>query len=71
MAMIGTIRIVVSAVAIQHVSWHPPRAVDLQVVQGAMNENGLAGRLFGFAGTVQNTALAVGVLVTKLTERSL
>ena len=66
-AMIATIRTVTSAVAVQRVSWRRPRAVDFRAVQGAMNVNALVNLLSGLAGTVPNSALTIGVSVTRLT----
>ncbi len=66
-AIIGSIRTISSAVAIQRVSWHRPRAVDFRAVQGAVAADGLGNLLCGLAGTVPNTAYSTGASLAQLT----
>ena len=66
-AMIGAIRTISSAVAIQRVSWRGSRAVDFRAVQGAVAADGLSNLLSGLAGTVPNTSYTTGVSLAQLT----
>lgn len=66
-AMIGSIRTISSAVAIQRVSWRQPRAVDYRAVQGAVATDSLSNLLAGLAGTVPNTAYSTGASLAQLT----
>ena len=65
--LIGAIETIGDAVAIQHVSWRRPRAVDFRAVQGAVAADGLGNLLSGLAGTVPNTTYSTSVSVTGLT----
>lgn len=49
--VVVTIQGVSNAVAVQHVSWRKPRAVDYRVVQGAIVTNGVGNTLAAVAGT--------------------
>ena len=66
-AMIGSIRTISSAVAVQSVSWRERRAVDFRAVQGAVATDGLSNLLSGLMGTLPNTAYSVGASLSKLT----
>ena len=66
-AMIGAIRTISSAVAIQRVSWRRPRAVDFKAVQGAVAADGLSNLLSGLAGTAPNTSYTTGASLAQLT----
>ena len=59
-AMVGTVRTVSSAVAIQRVSWRERRALDFRAVQGALNVDGIGNLMCGVAGTVPNTTYSAG-----------
>ena len=67
MTLVGAIETVGDAIAIQHVSWRRPRAVDFRAVQGAVAADGLGNLLSGLAGTVPNTTYSTSVSVTELT----
>lgn len=66
-ALIGTIRTISSAIAIQRISWRRPRAVDFRAVQGAVTVDGIGNLLSGLAGTVPNTAYSMGASVIEIT----
>ena len=66
-AVIGAIRTISSAVAIQRVSWRGARAVDFRAVQGAVAADGLSNLLSGVAGTVPNTSYSTGASLAQLT----
>ena len=66
-AVIGAIRTISSAVAIQRVSWRRPRAVDFRALQGAVATDGLGNMLCGLAGTVPNTAYSNGSSMAQIT----
>ena len=66
-AMIGSVRTISSAVAIQGVSWRPARAVDFRAVQGAVATDGLSNLLSGLAGTMPNTSYSTGASLAQLT----
>ena len=66
-ALIGTIRTIGSAVAVQRISWRRTRAVDFRAVQGAATVDGIANLLSGLAGTVPNTAYSTGASVIEIT----
>ena len=65
--LVGAIETVGDAIAIQHVSWRRPRAVDYRAVQGAVAADGVGNLLSGLAGTVPNTTYSTSVSVTELT----
>ena len=65
--LVGAIETIGDAVAIQHVSWRRPRAVDFRAVQGAVAADGMGNLLSGLAGTVPNTTYSTSVSVTELT----
>ena len=66
-AMIGSIRTISSAIAIQRVSWRQSKAIDFRLVQGAAATDGLSNLLAGLAGTVPNTAYSTGVSLAQIT----
>ena len=66
-AMIGVIRTMSGAVAIQSVSWRQPRAVDFRAVQGAVATDGLSNLLSGLAGTMPNTSYTTGASLAQIT----
>ena len=65
--LVGAIETVGDAIAIQHVSWRRPRAVDFRAVQGAVAADGVGNLLSGLSGTVPNTTYSTSVAVTELT----
>ena len=65
--MIGAVRTVSSAAAIQRVSWRGPRTVDFRDVQGAVNADALSNLLSGLAGTAPNTSYTSGASLAQLT----
>ena len=66
-ALIGTIRTIGSAIAVQRISWRRHRAVDFRAVQGAVTVDGIGNLLSGLAGTVPNTAYSTGASVIEIT----
>ena len=66
-AMIGSLRTISSALAVQRVSWRTSRAVDYRAVQGAVTTDGLSNVFSGIIGTVPNTAYSLGASVAQLT----
>ncbi len=66
-ALIDTMQTISASIAIQHVSWRQPRAVDFRAVQGAVAAAGIAKLLAGLSGTVPNTTYSTTVSVTELT----
>jgi len=66
-ALIDTMQTISASIAIQHVSWRQPRAVDFRAVQGAVGTAGIAKLLAGLSGTVPNTTYSTTVSVTELT----
>ena len=66
-ALVDTMQTISASVAIQHVSWRRPRAVDFRAVQGAVAAAGVAKLLAGLSGTVPNTTYSTTVSVTELT----
>ena len=65
--LIGAIETVGDSIAIQHVSWRKPRAVDFRAVQGAVGADGVGNLLSGLAGTVPNTTYSTSIAVVELT----
>ena len=65
--LVGAIETLGDSVAIQHVSWRRPRAVDFRAVQGAVAADGVGNLLSGLAGTVPNTTYSTSISVTELT----
>ena len=65
--LIDTVQTVSASVAIQHVSWRRPRAVDFRAVQGAVAASGIGRLLSGLAGTVPNATYSATVPVTEIT----
>ena len=65
--LVGAIETIGDAIAIQHVSWRRPRAVDFRAVQGAVAADGTGNLLSGLAGTVPNTTYSTSIAVTELT----
>lgn len=65
--LVGAIETVGDSIAIQHVSWRKPRAVDFRAVQGAVGADGVGNLLSGLAGTVPNTTYSTSVAVVELT----
>ena len=66
-AMIGSIRAISNAIAIQRVSWRQSRAIEFQEVQGAIAADGLGNVLSGLAGTVPNSSISTGASMAQLT----
>ena len=67
MTLVGAIETVGDAVAIQHISWRQPRAVDFRAVQGAVAADGVGNLLSGLAGTVPNTTYSSSISIAELT----
>lgn len=65
--LIGAIETIGDSVAIQHISWRRPRAVDFRSVQGAVAADGVGNLLSGCAGTIPNTTYSTSVSITELT----
>ena len=65
--LVGAIETLGDSVAIQHVSWRRPRAVDFRAVQGAVAADGVGNLFSGLAGTVPNTTYSTSISVTELT----
>lgn len=66
-ALIDTMQTISASIAIQHVSWRQPRAVDFRAVQGAVAAAGVAKLFSGLSGTVPNTTYSTTVSMTELT----
>ena len=66
-ALIGAIRTITSAVAIQRVSWRRPRAVDYRAVEGAVAADGIGKLLSGLAGIMPTQTIGVSVPTVELT----
>ena len=66
-AMIGSIRAISNAIAIQRVSWRQSRAIEFREVQGAIAADGLGNVLSGLAGTVPNSSISTGASMAQLT----
>ena len=65
--LVGAIETIGDSIAIQHVSWRRPRAVDYRAVQGAVAADGMGNLLSGLAGTVPNTTYSTSISITELT----
>ena len=65
--LVGAIKTVGDSIAIQHVSWRKPQAVDYRAVQGAVAANGVGNLLSGLTGTVPNTTYSTSIAVVELT----
>ena len=65
--MVGSIKTLGDALAIQKVSWRRPRALDYRSIQGAVGANGLGNLFTGLTGTMPNTACSSSVSVIELT----
>ena len=67
-ALIGSIQTIVSAVAIQRVSWRRPRAVDYRAVEGGVAADGVCKLFSGLAGIMPTqTIAAISVPAVELT----
>ncbi len=67
-ALVGATQTIVSAVAIQRVSWRRPRAVDYRAVEGCMAADGFCKLLSGLAGIMPTqTIAAISVPAVQLT----
>ena len=67
-ALMGAIQTIVSAVAIQRVSWRRPRAVDYRAVEGGVAADGVCKLLSGLAGIMPTQTIAgVSVPAVELT----
>ena len=65
--LIGAVDTIADATAIQRISWRDRRAVDLRVVQGAVNADGLGNLLSGLAGTIPNATYSTSLSLAELT----
>ncbi len=65
--LIGAVDTIADTTAIQHISWRDRRAVDLRLVQGAVNADGLGNLLSGLAGTIPNATYSASVSLAELT----
>ncbi len=65
--LVGAVETIGDSIAIQHVSWRKPRAVDFRAVQGAVGADGVGNLLSGLAGTVPNTTYSTSIAVVELT----
>ena len=66
-AVIGSIRAISSATALQRVSWRRQRPVDFRAVQGAVAVDGMSNLLCGAAGTVPNTTYSLAAPLIEIT----
>ena len=70
-ALIHATQTIISAVAIQRVSWRRPRAVDYRAVEGCMAADGVCKLLSGVAGIMPTqTIAAVSAPAVQLTGES-
>ncbi len=65
--LVGAVETIGDSIAIQHVSWRKPRAVDFRAVQGAVGADGMGNLLSGLFGTVPNTTYSTSIAVVELT----
>ncbi len=65
--LIGAVDTIADATAIQRISWRDRRAVDLRVVQGAVNADGLGNLLSGLAGTIPNATYSNSLSLAEMT----
>ena len=65
--LIGAVDTIADTTAIQHISWRDRRTVDLRLVQGAVNADGLGNLLSGLAGTIPNATYSASVSLAELT----
>ncbi len=66
-AVIGSIRAISSATALQRVSWRRQRPVDFRAVQGTVAVDGMSNLLCGAAGTVPNTTYSLAAPLVEIT----
>ncbi len=66
-AVIGSIRAISSSTALQRISWHLQRPVDLRAVQGTVTVDGMSNLLCGVAGTVPNTTYSLAAPLVEIT----
>ncbi len=67
MAVVCTIQTISGSVAVQRVSWSPPRAVDFRTTQGAVAADGTGNLLSGLAGTMPIGFRPTGTSMIELT----
>ena len=65
--LVGAIETIGDGVAIQRVSRRRPPATDFQVVQGALNADGMGNLLSGLAGTLPNTTYSTSISLAEVT----
>ena len=65
--LVGAIETIGDGVAIQRVSRRNPQATDFQVVQGALNADGVGNLLSGLAGTLPNTTYSTSISLAEVT----
>jgi len=65
--LIGAVDTIADTTAIQHLSWRDRRTVDLRLVQGAVNADGLGNLLSGLSGTIPNATYSASVSLAELT----
>lgn len=65
--LIGAVDTIADTTAIQHISWRDRRTVDLRLVQGAVNADGLGNLLSGLVGTIPNATYSASVSLAELT----
>ena len=65
--MVCTIQTISGSLAIQRVSWRPPRAMDFRAVQGAVAADGVGNLLAGLAGTMPIGFRPMGTSMVELT----
>ncbi len=67
LSLIGAVKTVGDAIAIQKVSWRRPRATDYTLVQNAVATDGVGNLLAGLAGTLPTTTYSPSVGVAEIT----
>ena len=68
--VVCTIQTISGSLAIQRVSWRPPRAADFRAVQGAVAADGIGNLLCGFAGTMPIGFRPTGTSMVEITGLS-
>ena len=67
LSLVGAVKTVGDAIAIQKVSWRRPRATDYKLVQNTVATDGVGNLLAGLAGTLPTTTYSPSVGVVEIT----
>ena len=67
LALVGAVKTVGDAIAIQRVSWRRPRATDYKLVQNAVATDGVGNLLSGLAGTLPTITYSTSVGIAAIT----